>query len=84
MDGQKGKALVEIFGETYSLRGDDDPEAIVRIAEFVDDRMKKVARENLRLAPTKVAVLVALNIAEEYLRLEQDYKQLVQMVQDKK
>jgi cell division protein ZapA len=84
MDGQKSRVTVEIFGETYTLRGDDEQEAIIRVAEFIDVRMKKIARGNLRQSPARVAVLAALNIAEEYLRLEQDYKQLMKMVKDEK
>ena len=83
MEKQKGKAAVEIFGETYTLRG-DDPETIVRVAAFVDNRMKQIARSNLRLSPTRIAVLAALNLAEEYLRLEKDYQELMEMINDEK
>ena len=84
MEKQKGKATVEIFGETYTLRGDDDPETIVRVAAFIDKRMKQIARSNSRLSPTRIAVLAALNLAEEYLRLEKDYQELMEMINDEK
>jgi len=84
VEKQKGKATVEIFGETYTLRGDDDPETIIRVAAFIDDRMKRIARNNLRLSPTRIAVLAALNLAEEYLRLEKDYQELVEMINGEK
>jgi len=83
MEKQKGKATVEIFGETYTLRG-DDPETIVRVAAFIDKRMKQIAKSNLRLSPTRIAVLAALNLAEEYLRLEKDYKELMEMINGEK
>jgi len=83
MEKQKGKATVEIFGETYTLRG-DDPETIVQVAAFIDKRMKQIARSNSRLSPTRIAVLAALNLAEEYLRLEKDYQELMEMINDEK
>jgi cell division protein ZapA len=84
MEKQRGKATVEIFGEIYVLRGDDNPEKIIQVAEFIDKRMKQIAKNNLRLSPTRIAVLAALNLAEEYLRLETDYQELVDMINDEK
>ncbi|EAX48259.1 protein of unknown function DUF710 [Thermosinus carboxydivorans Nor1] len=84
MDGKKTKITVEIFGETYALKGDIEPERILRVAAILDERMKKIAKANSRLSPSKVAVLAALNIADEYLRLEQDYQQLLKMLKDEK
>jgi len=81
MDG-KNRVTVEIFGETYALKGDIEPERVVKLAALVDKNMKIVAKANLRLSPAKIAVLAALNIADEYLRLEQDYNQLIEMLKE--
>jgi cell division protein ZapA len=67
--GEKSKVTVEIFGKSYALKGNIEPERITQLARSVDARMKKTAKENPRLPPLKVAVLVALNLADEYMRL---------------
>lgn len=84
MNGKKIKVTVEVFGETYSLKSDIDIDQVVKVAALVDGRMKKISKANLCLSPSRVAILAALNIAEEFLQLERDYKELVKMVEEEK
>ncbi|WP_371370707.1 cell division protein ZapA [Sporomusa aerivorans] len=84
MSDKKTKITVEIYGESYALKGDVEPERIMRLAAMLDERMKKTAKANLRLSPTKIAVLTALNIADEFLRLEQDYLELIELIEKDK
>jgi cell division protein ZapA len=70
----KGKETtkVTIFGVEYSITSDRDPEEVRRIAKFVDDKMWEISENNNLISTEKVAILTALNIAEDYLRtLEQ-------------
>lgn len=78
----KNKVTVEIFSEKYALKGDMNAETVKALAKTVDDEMRKVARSNQRLPAAKVAVLAALNICSEYKKLEQDYKQLLEMIKN--
>ncbi|MBC8015918.1 MAG: cell division protein ZapA [Sporomusaceae bacterium] len=82
MSGKKHKVTVKIFGEIYSLKSDMEIDQVVKIAAFVDERMKKISKTSLSLSPTRVAILSALTIAEEFLKLQQDYKQLIKMVEE--
>lgn len=59
---------VEIFGQPYRLRADEDPEYVQRLAEYVDGRMREVARQTSAVDSLKVAVLTALNIADDHHR----------------
>lgn len=79
---KKSKVTVEIFGESYALKGDDEIESIKAVAALVDQKMRKISRYNARLATEKIAVLAALHIAEEYLRLEKDYLDLVDTLKE--
>lgn len=63
---------VEIFGQTYRLRADEDPEYVTTLASFVDGRMREVARQSTAVDTLKVAVLTALNIADEHMRLKRE------------
>jgi cell division protein ZapA len=84
MSDKKTKITVEIYGESYALKGDVEPERIIRLAAMLDERMKKTAKANLRMSPAKIAVLTALNIADEFLRLEQDYLDLLELIEKDK
>ena len=56
---------VEIFDQGYNLRG-TDPEYIRRLAEFVDGKMRVIAEQTSTVDSLRLAVLAALNIADEY------------------
>jgi cell division protein ZapA len=59
---------VEIFGQTYHVRGDGDPDYLLELARFVDTRMREVAGQVATVDPMKIAILAALNIADEFSR----------------
>ena len=66
---------VEIFGQTYNVRGDGDPDYLVELARFVYSRMREVAAQVATVDPLKIAVLAALNIADEFTRLKHQREQ---------
>jgi cell division protein ZapA len=72
-DTQNGSVRVEIFDQAYNLRG-SDPEYILKLAEYVDSKMRAVAEATNTIDTVRLAVLAALNIADEYhlLRRKQD------------
>jgi cell division protein ZapA len=60
---------VEIFDQAYNLRG-SDPEYILKLAEYVDSKMRAVAEATHTVDTARLAVLAALNIADEYQLLK--------------
>lgn len=58
---------VTIFGEEYSIRGFADTEFILRVADYVDKKMREIALNSKNRAPHKIAVLTALNLAGELM-----------------
>ena len=56
---------VDIFGATYHVRGDNDPERLQELAALVDAKMREVASHVATVDTTKIAILAALNIADE-------------------
>jgi cell division protein ZapA len=70
---EKGNQVqVEIFGQTYSVKAGSDPEYVQKLAAFVDEEMKDVSRASGAVDSLRVAVLAALNLADECLRLRQE------------
>ena len=72
------RATVEIFGQRLGLRADGDEARIQEIARFVDNRMREVADRSSSVDTVKIAVLTALNIADELFQereTDQDTRQ---------
>jgi cell division protein ZapA len=68
-DAVNGSVRVEIFDQVYNLRG-SDPEYIIRLAEYVDAKMRAVSEQTTTVDSVRLAVLAALNIADEYQLLQ--------------
>lgn len=64
-DPQNQSVRVEIFDQAYNLRG-SDPEYILKLAEYVDAKIRAVAEATNTIDTVRLAVLAALNIADEY------------------
>jgi len=72
MDGKYDSTSVEIFGQTYNVRGEGDPNYLAELARFVDSRMRDVAAEVATVDPVRIAILAALNIADEFSRYRKE------------
>jgi cell division protein ZapA len=59
---------VEIYGQSYNLRGEGDSAYLQELAAYVDRRMREVAEATATVDSLKVAILAALNIADESRR----------------
>ncbi len=71
---------VEIYGQTYNLRGEGDASYITGLAAFVDQKMREVSDHTATVDSLKVAILAALNIADEHFQLrtaEEDHHRSV-------
>ena len=69
-DPSNSAVRVEIFDQAYNLRG-SDPEYILKLAEYVDGKMRAVAEQTHTVDTARLAVLAALNIADEMFTLRQ-------------
>jgi cell division protein ZapA len=80
---QAGNSIrVEIFDQPYHLRG-SDPEYIAKMAEYVDSKMRAVAAQTATVDSLRLAVLAALNIADEYHVLKRKYDAIANQLQER-
>jgi cell division protein ZapA len=63
---------VEIFGQTYAIRGELDEAYVQKLAQYVDEKMHAIAAGTATVDTQKVAVLVALAIADELHSIQKD------------
>src|SRR5437867_10479860 len=66
---------VEIYNQTYNIRSDGDSEYLIKLADFVDSRMREISSGTLTVDSLKVAILAALHIADELHRLKNMHEQ---------
>ena len=79
---EKNKVIVEIFGETYPLKSDEPADYVRRLAKLVDDNMRDVAKKTRSFSGTKIGVLAALHLADEYYKLKKDYDELLALLEE--
>lgn len=63
---------VEIFGQTYALKAGSEPGYVERLAAHVDKEMREISRMGGAVDSVRIAVLAALNIADEAFRLQNE------------
>ncbi len=68
----KNRVTVTIMGEEYILRGTSSAEDLYRVGRYVDQLMKNLAQNNVQMSKHKIAVLAALNLADELIKLRED------------
>jgi cell division protein ZapA len=66
--GQGHLVQVEIYGQSYNLRGEGESGYIQDLAAYVDRKMREVSEATSTVDSLKVAILAALNIADELFR----------------
>ena len=81
---EKKKVVVEIFGETYPLKSDEPADYVRRLAKLVDDNKRDVAKKTRSFSGTKIGVLAALHLADEYYKLKKDYDELLALLEEPK
>jgi cell division protein ZapA (FtsZ GTPase activity inhibitor) len=60
---------VEIYGQTYSIRTDLDPDYIQGLAKSVDAKMNALSHQTGTVDTRRLAVLAALNLSDELQQL---------------
>jgi cell division protein ZapA len=76
------RVVLEIFGDSFALKT-DDPEHMETLGKLVDQQMKKVAHQVHSFDSTKIAILTALQLADDYCQLKKDYDELVELINEK-
>lgn|SRR5579871_3705116 len=59
---------VDIHGQRYAVRSELDPQYISELAGYLDEKMRAAARELTSADPLRIAVIAALNVADELFR----------------
>lgn len=74
----KNRIAVRILGQDHYLISTDEPEYVHKVAKLVNDRMQTILKSNSSLSHSKIAILTALNLADD---LSKSRKKLEEMKQ---
>jgi cell division protein ZapA len=74
---ERAAVAVEIYDQIYQLSG-TDREYIERLAQLVDAKMRAVSAHGATVDSLRVAVLAALNIADEMLTMQARHDELAE------
>ena len=78
----KNKIIVNIMSKDYTLKSDDSVEHMKNVSEFVKKKIADIKSNNRRLNSVTLAVLGALNIADEYFKILDYNKELEKRVEN--
>ena len=74
---------VVIYDQEYFVRGDLNEEYIQKLAKYLDVKMRAIAGRTRTVDSLRVAVLAALNVADEYHQVKAKYEETTQRVDEK-
>lgn len=77
----KNRIAVRILGQDHYLITTDELGYVQKVAKLVDDRMQAVMKSNSALSHTKIAVLTALNLADDLTKARQTIEMLETQIQ---
>ena len=66
----KNSHKITILGQELSVLSDSEDEQVANVVQFVNEKMEEVLRSGNGLKTLNVAILAALNISEEFLKLQ--------------
>ena len=73
---------VNIFGAEYTFKSDGDNNHILDIAKYVDQKMREIDRNHSINSNLKVAILAAINIADELFQEQKYRERLLQQINE--
>jgi len=74
---------ISIMGQKFMIKSDSDDDYVTTVAKFVDQRISEVIQNTKSVASLNVAILAAMNIADEYFKFKRDRKDRFGQVEKK-
>ena len=81
--GKERLVEIKVFGQTYTVRTDADEAHIQKVAQYVNEKMDEVTKNTKSVSSLNVAILTALNIADDLIREREKGSAFLQEVERK-
>jgi len=74
---------IKVFGQTYTVKSDAAEDHVQEVARYVNEKMEDVLKKTKSVSTLNVAILTALNIADDLLREKEKRHALLREVEAK-
>lgn len=74
---------VKILGQRYKVRSDEKEEYVHSLAEYLNEQLAEVQKNTRTVATHNLAILAALNIADDLFKLREEKSKFGKEVKDK-
>ena len=74
---------VQILGQAYSIKTDEDEVYIKTLANYIDRKLKEIYSAAPNINQTKATVMAAFGIADELFKLRMEQENMYRMIEEK-
>jgi len=74
---------IKVFGQTFSVKTENDEDHIQAVAQYVNEKIDEIQSKTRSVSTVNVAILTALNIADDLLKERAQRKALLREVEVK-
>ncbi|HDZ83682.1 MAG TPA: cell division protein ZapA [Nitrospirae bacterium] len=74
---------IQILGQNYAIKTDEDEAYIKSLAKFVDEKLKEIYSVAPNVNQTKASVMAAFGIADELFKLRTEQENIHRMIEEK-
>ncbi|MDH4028005.1 MAG: cell division protein ZapA [Nitrospirota bacterium] len=74
---------VQILGQSYSIKTDEDDAYIKALARYVDEKLKEIYSAAPNVSQAKASVMAAFGIADELFKLRVQQEDIDRMIEEK-
>lgn len=79
--GNERLVEIKVFGQTYTVKTDAEENYIQEVAKYVNEKMDEVLKKTKSVSTLNVAILTALNIADDLLKEKRKRIALLQEIE---
>ena len=81
--GKERLVEIKVFGQTYTVKTDAKEDHIQAVAQYVNEKISEVLKKTRSVSSLNVAILTALNIADDLLREKDKRRALLHEIETK-
>jgi cell division protein ZapA len=81
--GKERLVEIKVFGQTYTVKTDAEEDHIQEVARYVNEKMDEVLKKTRSVSTLNVAILTALNIADDLLKEKEKREALLKEIETK-
>jgi cell division protein ZapA len=81
--GKERLVEIKVFGQTYTVKSDAEEDHIQEVAQYVNEKIEDVLKKTKSISSLNVAILTALNLADDLLKEKERRAALLRAIERK-